>query len=92
MHNLARWATRGKPPHTDQTRNQLLELRLSAGLSVAATVLRRYLASRPTPDLPLCVELCRAIAQDAIAQVPGHVAVEDVQAILEQREGRHVHK
>lgn len=85
--HLARSAD--KPPHRDHARNQLLELRLSAGLSVAAIHLKDFLAARPNASLADCVPIARIVARYALAEVPGHVAVEDVQAILEQRGGRH---
>lgn len=86
---------RRKTVHRDTHRNQLLELRLSAGLSVAAIFLRDFLKARPDASLAECHKVCRIIATFTTAEVPAHVPIEDVQAILDdlrQKGGTRVHE
>ena len=72
-----------KPAHRDRERNQLLDLRVSAGLSVAAIFLRDFLKARPDASLADCLKAARIIATYCLAEVPGHVATEDVVEILD---------
>jgi hypothetical protein len=77
--HLAESTGKTQPAH----RNQLLELRISAGLSVAGIFLRDFLKARPDASLADCLKAARIIATYTVAEVPGHVATEDVVEILD---------
>lgn len=73
-------------------RQQLLDLRVSAGLSVATVFLKDFLKARPDATLADCHKVARIVATYCLAEVPGHVAVEDVVEVLDvirQKGGRH---
>lgn len=95
MSTLRLSATQGKPVSQPAQRATLLDLRVSAGLSVAAIFLRDFLKARPDAALADCHRAARIIAAYTVAEVPGHVAVEDVVEVLDvirQKGGRHAHE
>jgi hypothetical protein len=81
---------KASPSQPPAPRRTLLDLRVSAGLSVAAIFLRGFLKANPDASLSDCVRAARVCATFAIYEVPDHVAVEGVRDVLNEVRKRQI--
>ena len=66
------------------TRRNLLELKLSAGLAAAAPLLQQFVLARPDATLPDCLRMARILTVLALSQVPYQYSVVTLLEVLDE--------